>query len=107
MPAPVPPEAPRRPHTLSLHGDDRVDEWYWMRERDNPDVIAHLRAENAYTDAMLEPVHALRDRIFDEIRGRIQETDESAPVPSGPWEYTSRTIEGQQYALHYRRRRGA
>jgi oligopeptidase B len=107
MAAPEPPEAPRRPRTLSLHGDDRVDDWYWLRERDNPDVRAHLQAENEYTDAVLEPVNSLRDRIFEEIRGRVQETDESAPVPSGAWEYTTRTVEGQQYALHCRRRRGA
>ena len=107
MAAPTPPDAPRRPHTLSIHGDDRVDDWYWLRERDNPDVVAHLEAENAYADAVLAPLRGLRDRIFDEIRNRIQETDESAPVPSGPWEYTSRTLEGQQYAMHYRRPRGA
>src|SRR3954470_21089998 len=88
MAAPTPPEAPRRPRTLSIHGDDRVDDWYWLRERDNPDVVAHLEAENAYADAVLAPLRVLRDRIFDEIRHRIQETDESAPVPSGPWEYT-------------------
>ncbi len=107
MSAPIPPEAPRRPRTLSIHGDDRVDDWYWLRQRDNPDVVAHLEAENAYADAVLEPVRGLRDRIFDEIRNRIQETDESAPVTSGPWEYTTRTLEGQQYAMHYRRPRGA
>ena len=107
MAAPTPPDAPRRPRTLSIHGDDRVDDWYWLRERDNPDVVAYLEAENAYADAILAPQRELRDRIFDEIRSRIQETDESAPVPSGPWEYTTRTLEGQQYAMHYRRPRGA
>ncbi len=107
MAAPTPPDAPRRPRTLSIHGDDRVDDWYWLRERDNPAVVAHLEAENAYADALLAPQRGLRDRIFDEIRNRIQETDESAPVPSGPWEYTTRTLEGQQYAMHYRRPRGA
>jgi len=107
MAPPRPPDAPRRPHTLSIHGDERVDDWYWLRERDNPEVIAYLEAENTYADAVLAPLRELRDRIFDEIRSRIQETDESAPVPSGPWEYTTRTLEGRQYALHYRRPRGA
>ena len=78
----------------SEHGDERVDDWYWLRDRDDPDVIAYLEAENAYADAMLAPLAPLRDRIFDEISGRIQETDESAPVPYGPWEYTTRTVEG-------------
>src|SRR5215813_1644215 len=89
-----PPAAPKRPRTLSLHGDDRVDDWYWLRDRDDPEVIAYLTAENAYADSMLARLAPLRDRIFDEIKGRVQETDESAPVPEGPWEYTSRTTEG-------------
>ena len=91
---------------MTAHGDERVDDWYWLRDRDNPDVVAHLEAENAYADAMLAPTDALRDRIFDEIKGRVQETDESAPVRRGPWEYTSRTVEGLQYASHWRRRPG-
>jgi oligopeptidase B len=106
MSRPEPPRAPRRPHTLTLHGDERVDDWYWLRERDDPEVLAYLEAENRYADATLEPLDHLRDRIYDEIRGRVQETDESAPVPDGPWEYVSRTIEGEQYAVHCRRGRG-
>jgi oligopeptidase B len=95
------------PHPLSVHGNERVDDWYWLRERDDPEVRAHLEAENAYADAVLAPLQGLRDRIFEEIRGRVQETDESAPVPHGPWEYTTRTVEGLQYPMHCRRRRGA
>src|SRR5262245_18486735 len=102
-----PPAALKRPRTLSLHGDDRVDDWYWLRERDDPEVIAYLTAENAYADSMLAPLSALRDRIFEEIKTRVQETDESAPIPDGAWEYTSRTSEGSQYAVHCRRPRGA
>ncbi len=106
MVRPTPPQAPRRPQVLSIHGDDRVDDWYWLRERDDPAVIEHLTAENAYAEAMLAPVAALRDRIYEEIRSRVQETDDSAPVPDGPWEYFTRTIEGRQYAIHCRRSRG-
>jgi oligopeptidase B len=104
--APTPPAAARRPHLLTEHGDERVDDWYWLRERDNPDVRAYLEAENAYADEVLAPVRGLRERIFDEIRGRVQETDETAPVPYGPWEYTTRTVEGLQYGIHSRRPRG-
>jgi len=104
--APIPPQPRRIPHTLALHGDVRLDDWYWLRDRDDPAVIAHLEKENAYADAVLERVAPLRDRIFDEIRERVQETDESAPVPVGPWEYTSRTVEGLQYPIHLRRPRG-
>jgi oligopeptidase B len=90
---------------LSIHGDDASDDWYWMRERDDPAVRAHLEAENAYAEALLAPGAALRDRIFTEIRSRIQETDASAPMPDGPWTYYTRTVEGQQYAIHCRRSR--
>jgi oligopeptidase B len=104
--APEPPQPRRIPRTLSLHGDHRVDDWFWLRDREDPAVIAHLEAENAYADAVLAPIAPLRDDIFDEIRARVQETDESAPVPVGPWEYTTRTVEGFQYPVHLRRRRG-
>ncbi|GIU87606.1 MAG: oligopeptidase B [Acidimicrobiia bacterium] len=105
-PRPAPPVAPRRPTTLRLHGDERVDDWYWLRDRDDPAVRAHLEAENAYTEAVLAPLRPLRDRIYEEIRSRVQETDASAPVPDGPWEYFTRTAEGLDYAIHCRRPRG-
>jgi oligopeptidase B len=103
----VAPVARRTPHQLTAHGDVRNDDWYWLRNRDDPEVIAYLEAENAYAEAALAPLAPLRNRIFDEIKSRVQETDESAPVAEGPWEYTSRTIEGSQYGVHCRRpRRG-
>jgi oligopeptidase B len=105
MPPPTPPNAPRRPHVLSIHGDDRVDDWYWLRDRDDPAVRAHLEAENAYAEELLAPGAALRDRIFTEIRSRIQETDESAPMPDDEFIYYTRTVKGQQYAIHCRRPR--
>src|SRR5689334_14810124 len=103
----TPPRASKRPHTLTLHGDKRVDDWYWLRERDDPAVLAYLEAENTYADALLAPEAALREQIFNEIKGRVQETDESAPVREGAWEYTSRTVESLQYAIHMRRPVGA
>jgi len=106
MPRPEPPVARRVPRVLTTHGDERVDEFYWLRNRDDPEVLAYLEAENAYADAMLAPLLPLRERIFEEIKARVQETDESAPVPEGPWEYTSRTLEGSQYAIQCRRPRG-
>jgi oligopeptidase B len=102
---PSPPRAPRRPQLLSAHGDERVDDWYWLRDRQDPEVLAHLRAENAYTDAALAHLAPLRERIFAEIRGRIPGTDVSAPVPHGPFEYYRRTVEGREYPVHCRRRR--
>ena len=102
----TPPTARRVPHVLRSHGDERNDDWFWLRNRDDPEVIAYLEAENAFADASLAPLAPLRDRLFGEIRARVQETDESAPVAEGAWEYTSRTREGAQYAIHCRRKRG-
>jgi oligopeptidase B len=106
-PPPGPPVAPARPFELTAHGDTRRDPWFWLRDRDDPEVIAYLEAENAYTDAALAHTKAFQAELFDEIRGRIQETDVSAPVRFGPWDYFARTVEGHQYAIHGRRPPGA
>jgi oligopeptidase B len=98
-----PPRAPRRPHVVTANGDDRTDDWYWLNDRDDPDVIAYLEAENAYTRQVLAPLVGLQERLYDEMRARIQETDASAPNRKGPWWYYSRTVEGLQYAIHCRR----
>ncbi|HZR13506.1 MAG TPA: S9 family peptidase [Acidimicrobiia bacterium] len=107
MSSPTPPRAERRPVTLRAHDDERVDEWYWLRDRDDPAVVAYLEAENDYARTALAHTDALQQRLFDEIKGRIQETDVSAPVRKGRWDYFTRTIEGLQYAIHGRRRAGA
>src|SRR5690348_2804625 len=103
----TPPSAPRRPHALRAHGDERVDPWYWLRERDDPDVVGYLEAENDYAKAALSHTESLQARLFDEIKGRIQQTDVSAPSRKGRWDYFSRTIEGLQYPIHGRRPAGA
>lgn len=100
---PKPPIATRRPKVLEKHGDRRIDPYYWMREKTNPEVIAHLEAENAYTDAVMAPTEALREQLFHEIVGRVQETDTSAPTFfKGYWTYT-RTVESLDYEIHCRR----
>lgn len=99
---PTPPVATRRPTTLSAHGEDRVDEWYWLSDRDNPEVIAHLDAENAYTDAMTAATRSFREELFEEIRSHIVEADLSVPVRHGDWWYYSRTIAGAPYPIHCR-----
>ncbi len=98
----TPPLAERRPQTLTAHGDDRVDEWYWLREKDNPDVIAHLEAENAFTDELTSPTKALQDTLFEEIRSHIVETDLSVPTRRGDYWYYGRTIEGKPYGVSCR-----
>ncbi|MDQ1430761.1 MAG: oligopeptidase [Actinomycetota bacterium] len=104
--APVAPLAPARPTSLRHDGDVRIDPWFWLRERDDPEVLAYLEAENAYTRDALSHLAPLRTRLFDEIVGRVQETDASAPIRLAPYEYFSRTIEGQQYGVHCRRPAG-
>ncbi len=98
-----PPVAPRHPHVVSAHGDNREDPWYWLREREDPAVLAYLEAENAYTEAALEPLAGLRDGLVEEMKARIKETDMSVPVRRGPWWYYTRTEAGQNYAIHCRR----
>jgi len=103
---PAAPAASRRPYVLAHHGDERIDDWYWLRERDDPAVRAYLEAENAFTDAALAHLAPLRELIFEEIRGRVRESDAAAPVRHGPHEYFRRTREGLQYPVHCRRPAG-
>ena len=102
---PDPPVAPRRPTVLRRHGYERVDDWFWLRERDDPEVTAYLDAENAHTKAATAHTEALQETIYAEIVSRVQETDVSAPMPRGPYEYYVRTLAGSQYAVHCRRPR--
>ncbi len=100
----TPPLAPKRPHTLTRSDGTVVeDPWYWLREREDPAVRAHLEAENAYTEALFAPLAPLVDELFAGIKGRLIETDASVPVLDDDWLYYRRTVEGQQYPIHCRR----
>ena len=98
----APPVAPRRPVERTHHGDTYVDDYEWMRDKESPDTIAHLEAENAYTEARTAHLAGLREAIFDEIKGRTLETDLSVPTRRGSWWYYGRTLEGKQYGLSCR-----
>jgi oligopeptidase B len=98
-----PPVAQRIPFELTLHGETRVDEYYWLRERENPAVKAYLEAENAYTAEVMSPAKPLQEKIYQEILGRIQQTDLDVPVKRGNYFYYSRTVEGQQYPIFCRK----
>ena len=100
-----PPMPARRVVVHRAHGEERIDEYAWLRDRDDPAVIAHLEAENAWTDNVLGHLGPLRERLYSEIVSRVQQTDQSAPVRHGPFVYYTRTIEGRQYPVHCRRRR--
>ena len=99
---PTPPVAAKGEHLRSHHGDEVLDPYEWLRDAEDPAVIAHLEAENAYAEATTAHLAPLRQSLFDEIKERTLETDLSVPVASGPWWYYARTVEGQQYAIHCR-----
>ena len=102
----TPPVATRIPRDVTVQGDERVDPYFWLRERDNPEVRAYLEAENAYTAAKLRHTQALQENLYDEIVGRIKETDTTVPEKVDDYYYYERTEEGKQYPLHCRRRSG-
>jgi oligopeptidase B len=98
-----PPSAKQVPHERTYHGDTVTDEYAWLADKDDPDTIAYLKAENAYTEAVTAGLAPLQDQIFAEIKARTQESDLSVPVRKGDWWQYARTVEGQQYAVHCRR----
>lgn len=97
------PVPPKRPHIHREHGIERDDPYYWLRDRNDPEVLAHLEAENAWTEAALGALTPLRRQLYDEMLSRIQESDQSPPSPSGPWSYYSRTLQGKAYPIYCRR----
>ncbi len=103
-PLPSPPAARRIPRTTEIHGGLRTDDYAWLRNKSNPEVRAHLEAENAYTTAILEPLEPLREGLYREMLDRLKQTDQSVPWRKGEWLYYSRTVEGLQYPIHCRRR---
>ncbi len=104
-PHPTPPIAKKEPRVFELHGDQRVDEYFWLRDdkRQNPEVIAYLEAENAYTAAVMAPYKALEDKLYKEMLGRIKETDLSVPYRYRGFFYYSRTEQGKQYPIYCRK----
>lgn len=100
----MPPVAKKVPYEMSIHGDTRIDNYYWMRddERKDPEVISYLEAENAYTDAMLAHTKTLQTRLFEELKGRIQKDDDSVPVKNGDYYYSSQTRGDNEYATYVR-----
>ena len=98
----TPPVSEKRPTERVHHGDVVIDDYEWLREKDDPAVIAHLHQENAYTKARTEHLTLLQEQLFEEIRARTKETDLSVPTREGDWWYYTRTVEGAQYGIHCR-----
>jgi oligopeptidase B len=101
--APVAPVAPRRDHVQIWHGEPVNDPWYWLREKENPDVRRYLDAENAYTQAMTAPIAGFASALYDEMLARVKQTDLSVPQRRGAYCYVQRTVEGLQYPILARR----
>ncbi|MBM3814594.1 MAG: S9 family peptidase [Acidimicrobiia bacterium] len=101
---PKPPTAKKLPKTDTLHGETRVDNYRWLRERNNPDVKAHLEAENAYAQKLLAHTKPFQEALYKEMLGRIKQTDLSVPYRKGGYWYYSRTEEGKQYQILCRKK---
>jgi oligopeptidase B len=102
--APVAPIAEKKPHALEWHGDVRVDDYYWLRERENPQVLAYLEAENAYTKAKMAKTEALQEELFGELKNRIQPDESSVPALFHGYYYYKRFEDGFEYPIHCRRK---
>jgi hypothetical protein len=101
-PLPEPPVARRIPHVGTIHGHTWTDDYFWLRHREDPGVLAYLEAENRYTEAVTAPTEELRQRLFAEMRGRIKESDLSVPERIDGWLYYHRTETGAQYPIYCR-----
>ena len=98
-----PPVATIKPHAQTLHGYTWVDNYYWLRERENPKVIDYLKAENKYTQAMTKHTKRLQKKLYKEMKSRIKENDYKVPVKEGDYYYYTKTIKGKQYSVYARK----
>ena len=101
---PNPPKAAIRPHAMTLHGHTRIDNYYWLNERENPEVIAYLEAENQYADACLKHTEPLQEQLFKEITGRIKQDDNSVPIKIRDYYHYTRFEEGKEYPIYCRKK---
>lgn len=100
---PKPPTARKHPKVDIVHGDRRTDDYFWLREKANPEVASYLEAENAYTDAVMKSTQAFQEALYKEILSHIKETDLSVPYRQGEYFYYSRTEKGKQYPIQCRK----
>ena len=99
-----PPVAPKKPKVIRIHEDDVVDNYFWLRGKTNPEVLAYLNAENAYAEQMLAHTKALQEKLYQEMLSRIKETDLSVPAKEDDYYYYNRTEKGKQYAFLCRKK---
>jgi oligopeptidase B len=101
---PAPPTVAQKPQTFTEHGKPRTDNYFWLKDKANPEVITYLKAENTYADTVLQHTQALQDKLFAEMKARIKEEDESVPVLQNGYYYNSRTVKDKQYRVQVRRK---
>lgn len=101
---PNPPKAAIRPHAMTLHGHTRIDNYYWLNERENPEVLAYLEAENQYAEACLKHTEPLQEQLFKEITGRIKQDDNSVPIKIRDYYHYTRFEEGKEYPIYCRKK---
>src|SRR5688572_13631900 len=101
---PTPPSLTQKPYQILRHDDLISDPYYWLREKENPEVIRYLKAENTYTNLMTKPIKRFAKALYKEILGRIKQTDLSVPTKDGDYFYYERTIEGEQYPIYFRKK---
>src|ERR1041385_5059887 len=102
--APEPPMAEKKTKTTNIHGTTLVDDYFWLREKTKTAVMAHLQAEDAYTQTVMKPTEALQAKLYKEMLSHIKQTDTNVPYRSGNYFYYSRTEEGKQYAIFCRKK---
>ena len=98
------PMTEKKTKTTKIHDDTMIDEYFWLREKSNPQVIAHLEAENAYSEAVMKPTAPLQDKLYKEMVGHIKETDVNVPYRWGGYFYYTRTEQGKQYPISCRKK---
>jgi oligopeptidase B len=101
---PQPPMAEKKPKITKIHGDTLIDDYFWLREKSSPQVLEHLKAEDAYALAMMKPTEALQEKLYKEMLSHIKQTDTNVPYRLGGYFYYSRTEEGKQYPIFCRRK---
>jgi len=101
---PSPPVAKKIPHVTEINGRKMVDNYFWLREKSNPEVRAYLEAENAYTDAVMKPTEPFQKKLYDEMLSRVKETDVEVPYKEGDFFYYIRTEAGKQYPIRCRKK---
>src|SRR5688572_19756691 len=99
-----PPMAEKKSKTTNIHGEQLLDDYFWLREKNNPAVLAHLQAEDAYAETVMKPTAALQEKLYNEMLSHIKQTDTNVPYRSGNYFYYSRTEEGKQYPIFCRKK---